>query len=181
MKSVGDVLTNFSIVGIKPGFNFPEEDGQSAFTKITETSFSQKWKVLYFYPKDFTFVCPTEIESFAHLSYQFSIRDSILLGGNSDNEFGKLAWRRQNNILNRLNHYSFSDVGGSLTDQLGIKDWAGSTLRATFILDGKNVIQYCSALSHRVGRNPEEVLRVLDALQTKKMCASNRQIGDVTL
>jgi alkyl hydroperoxide reductase subunit AhpC len=181
MKKVGDVITNFSIVGIKPGFNFPEERGQSAFKRITNLSFLGMWKVMYFYPKDFTFVCPTEIGDFAVLSDQFNIRNAVLMGGNSDTEFGKLAWRRQNSILDRLNHLSFCDPNGSLIDQLGIRDrTSGLPLRSTFILDGRNVVQYCSTLNPNVGRNPEEILRILDALQTKRMCASKRQIGDIT-
>jgi len=67
MLGVGDKLPDFSVVGVKPKFNAHEENGESAFEDIAQDSFSGKWKVIYFYPKDFTFVCPTEIAEFGRL------------------------------------------------------------------------------------------------------------------
>ncbi|WP_186144677.1 redoxin domain-containing protein, partial [Burkholderia gladioli] len=142
MKTVGDKLEAFTVVAAKPGFNNHEENGQSAFETVTEASFPGKWKIIYFYPKDFTFVCPTEIVEFAKLTKQFEERDAVLLGGSSDNEFVKLAWRREHKDLDKLNHYSFGDVKGELIDQLGVRDKeAGVALRATFIVDPDNTIQ----------------------------------------
>ena len=182
MKTVGEKLEAFSVVGVKPRFNNPEENGQSAFENITEASFPGKWKVIYFYPKDFTFVCPTEIVGFDKLSSQFSDRDAVLLGGSTDNEFCKLAWRREHKDLNKLNHWSFADVTGSLIDQLGVRDKAaGVALRATFIVDPDNVIQHVSVNNLDVGRNPDEVLRLLDGLQTGELCPCNRNVGGATL
>src|SRR3977135_521197 len=94
MKTVGDKLEAFSVTGVKPGFNQHEEKGQSAFETITEKSFPGKWKVIYFYPKDFTFVCPTEITGYARLVKDFAERDAVLLAGSNENEFSKLGWRR---------------------------------------------------------------------------------------
>ena len=95
MKTVGEKLDPFKVPAAKPGFNLPEENGVSAFEEITDTSFPDKWKIIYFYPKDFTFVCPTEIVEFAKLAKHFEERDAVLLGGSTDNEFSKLAWRRE--------------------------------------------------------------------------------------
>lgn len=182
MKGIGYKLSQYRVVGVKPGFNLPEEGGLSAFEELSETSFPAKWKILYFYPKDFTFICPTEIEAFAFLNDRFRTMNAILMGGNLDNEFAKLAWRRENAALSRLNHYSFSDPKGSLVDQLEVRDSeSGVPIRATFIIDGQNVVQHCSAYNLNVGRSPEETLRVLDALSTSKMCSCNRQIGGPTL
>jgi alkyl hydroperoxide reductase subunit AhpC len=182
MKTIGDQVTPFSIVGVKPGFNHHEENGQSAFETITEASFTGKWKILYFYPKDFTFVCPTEIVEFNKLASDFADRDAVLLGGSTDNEFCKLAWRREHKDLDRLNHYSFADVTGSLVDQLGVRDkTAGVALRATFIIDPDNVIQHVSVNSLNVGRSPSEILRILDGLQTDELCPCNRPVGGSTL
>ncbi|SDO95168.1 MULTISPECIES: peroxiredoxin [Burkholderiaceae] len=182
MKTVGDKLEAFSIVGVKPGFNNHEENGQSAFEDITEKSFEGKWKIIYFYPKDFTFVCPTEIVAFAKLNNDFADRDAIVLGGSTDNEFVKLAWRREHKDLNKLNQWQFADVTGSLVDQLGVRDQAaGVALRATFIVDPDNVIQHVSVNNLNVGRNPEEVLRILDGLQTDELCPCNRAVGGATL
>lgn len=182
MKTVGDKLEPFKVAGVKPGFNHHEENGVSAFEDITESSFPGKWKVIYFYPKDFTFVCPTEIVGFNNLAQDFADRDAILLGGSVDNEFVKLAWRREHPDLNKLGHYQFGDTAGSLIDQLGIREkGAGVALRATFIVDPDNVIQHVSVNNLNVGRNPEEILRLLDGLQTDELCPCNRTVGGDTL
>jgi alkyl hydroperoxide reductase subunit AhpC len=185
MKTIGDKLEAFSIVGVKPGFNSHEENGQSAFEEITEKSFSGKWKIIYFYPKDFTFVCPTEIVAFDKLAKDFADRDAVLLGGSTDNEFSKLGWRREHKDLSKLGHYSFADVQGNgkaLVDQLGVRDKnAGVALRATFIVDPDNTIQHVSVNSLNVGRSPEEILRILDGLQTDELCPCNRSVGGATL
>jgi peroxiredoxin (alkyl hydroperoxide reductase subunit C) len=182
MKTVGDKLEAFRVTGVKPGFNHHEENGVSAFEEINEKSFPGKWKIIYFYPKDFTFVCPTEIVGFDKLSKQFAERDAVLLGGSTDNEFSKLGWRREHKDLSKLNHYSFADVTGSLIDQLGVRDKdAGVALRATFIVDPDNTIQHVSVNNLNVGRSPDEVLRLLDGLQTDELCPCNRAVGGNTL
>lgn len=182
MKTIGDQLQPFSVTAAKPGFNHHEENGVSAFETITEQSFPGKWKILYFWPKSYTFVCPTEIFGFDKLSAAFADRDAVLLGGSTDNEFVQLAWRRDHKDLDRLNHYSFGDSAGALVDQLGIRDReAGVALRATFVIDPNNVIQHVSVNNLNVGRSPEEVLRILDGLQTDELCACNRNVGGDTL
>ncbi|MDQ8032868.1 alkyl hydroperoxide reductase [Bordetella genomosp. 1] len=182
MKTVGDKLEPFKVAGVKPGFNQHEENGVSAFEDITESSFPGKWKVIYFYPKDFTFVCPTEIVGFNKLAKDFEDRDAVLLGGSSDNEFVKLAWRREHPDLSKLAHYQFGDTTGALIDQLGVREkGAGVALRATFIVDPDNTIQHVSVNNLNVGRNPEEVLRLLDGLQTDELCPCNRTVGGATL
>jgi len=182
IKTIGDKVEAFSVVGVKPGFNHHEENGQSAFEEVTEKSFPGKWKIIYFYPKDFTFVCPTEIVGFAKLAKDFADRDAVLLGGSTDNEFCKLGWRREHKDLDKLNHYMFADVTGSLVDQLGVRDKAaGVALRATFIVDPDNTIQHVSVNNLNVGRSPEEILRLLDGLQTDELCPCNRSVGGSTL
>jgi alkyl hydroperoxide reductase subunit AhpC len=182
MKTIGQKVEAFSVVGVKPGFNHHEENGVSAFETLTEQSFAGKWKVIYFWPKDFTFVCPTEIVGFNKLAKQFEERDTVLLGGSTDNEFCKLGWRREHKDLNKLAHWNFADVTGSLVDQLGVRDASeGVALRATFIIDPDNVIQHVSVNNLNVGRNPDEVLRILDGLQTDELCPCNRGVGGATL
>lgn len=182
MKTVGDTLEPFKVIGVKPGFTHHEENGVSAFEEVTESSFPGKWKVIYFYPKDFTFVCPTEIVGFNKLVDEFEDRDAVLMGGSSDNEYVKLAWRRTQTDHAKLAHYQFADTNGSLIDQLGIRDRIeGVALRATFVVDPDNVIQHVSVYTANVGRSPDETLRVLDCLQTEGMCACNRQVGGATL
>ena len=182
MLGIGDLLPEFLVTGVKPGFNVHEEEGVSAFEELTEESFSGKWKVIYFYPKDFTFICPTEIIAFADLNKEFENRNAVVLGGSSDNEFCKLAWRREHPGLSKLNQWSFADTNGSLIDGLGIRDpEAGVALRATYIVDPDNVIQHVSVNGLSVGRNPEETLRILDAAQSEGLCACNRVSGGETI
>ena len=182
MKTVGDKLEAFTVIAAKPGFNHHEEHGESAFEYITEQSFPGKWKIIYFYPKDFSLVCPTEIVDFSKLVNEFDDREAVLLGGSVDNEYVKLAWRREYKELDRLNHYSFGDVKGELIDQLGVRDKeAGVALRATFIVDPDNTIQHVTVNNLNVGRSAEEVLRVLDGLQTGELCPGGREIGGATL
>lgn len=182
MLGIGDKLPEFSVAGVKPGFNKHEENGESAFEEITEASFEGKWKVFFFYPKDFTFVCPTEIIEFAKLNEEFEDRDCVVLGGSTDNEFCKLAWRREHEGLSGLKQWAFGDTNGSLVDGLGIRDpQAGVALRATFIVDPENTIQHVSVNGLNVGRNPKETLRILDALQSDELCPCNREVGGDTI
>lgn len=177
MLGIGSPLPAFSVTGVKPGFNFHEENGQTAFDTLTEASFPGKWKIIFFYPKDFTFVCPTEIAEFARLSEDFSDRDAVVLGGSTDNEFVKLAWRRDHKDLDRLPIWSFADTNGSLVDGLGVRSQDGVAYRYTFVVDPDNVIQHVYATNLNVGRNPKDTLRVLDALQTDELCPCNRPVG----
>ena len=172
MKGVGEKLDDF---------NMHEENGESAFENLDEKSFSGKWKVIYFYPKDFTFICPTEIVEYAKLNQEFFDRDCIVLGGSTDNEHCKLAWRREHQDLNKLNQWSFADTEGTLVDSLGVRSEEGVALRATFIVDPHNVIQHVSVNNLNVGRNPAETLRILDALQTDELCPCNRPLGGNTI
>jgi len=181
MLTVGDKLPEFSVISAKPKFNMPEENGESAFETIDNNSFEGKWKIIFFYPKDFTFVCPTEIVEFAKLNEDFADRDTVVMGGSTDNEFVKLAWRREHPDLDRLNQYSFAD-DGSLVDGLGVRDKTENVaLRATFIVDPHNVIQHVSVNNLNVGRNPAEIVRILDGLQTDELCPCNRALGGDTL
>lgn len=177
MKTVGDKIHPFAVTGVNPG--------RDDFFTITETSFSGKWKVIVYYPKDFTFVCPTEIVAYDKLFQDFADRDAVLLTGSTDNEFCKLAWQASHEDLKRIRHIQFADTARdelSLINQLGVfYTAAGAALRATFIVDPEGVIQHVTVNNLNVGRSPEETLRVLDALQTGELCACNRTIGGDTL
>ena len=189
MKTVGDKLAPFTVTGVKPGQ--PED----AFFDITATSFPGKWKVIVYYPKDFTFVCPTEIVAYDKLAQDFEDRDAVLLTGSTDNEFCKVSWQTAHPDLKKITHFHFADTQRasydaatntvknlSLIEQLGVfYAPAGAALRATFIVDPENVIQHVTVNNLNVGRSPEETLRVLDALQTGELCACNRTVGGETL
>ena len=182
MLGVGHTLPEFKIVGVKPKFMRHAENGVSAFEDLTRDSFPGQWKVIFFYPKDFTFVCPTEIAEFARLNGAFAARDAVVLGGSLDNEHSKLAWRRDHADLNRLPIWNFADPGGRFARQLGVLDEEeGVAQRATFVVDPDNVIQHVYVTNLNVGRAPADTLRVLDALQTDELCACNRSVGGDTL
>ena len=181
MLGIGDTLPEFTVTGVKPGFMQHEEGGQSAFETLTRDSFPGQWKVIYFYPKDFTFVCPTEIAEFARLNKEFADRDCVVIGGSSDNEFVKLAWRRDHKDLARLPQWQFADTNGSLINGLGVRSPDGVAYRATFIVDPHNVIQHVYVTNLNVGRNPQDTLRVLDGLQTDELCPCNRPVGGEVL
>ena len=182
MLGVTEKLPNFKVTGVKPKFMRHEENGESAFETITNASFPGKWKVIFFYPKDFTFVCPTEIAEFARLSREFSDREAVVLGGSTDNEFSKLAWRRSHPDLDKLPIWNFADPGGRFARQLGVLDEEeGVALRATFVVDPDNTIQHVYVTNLNVGRAPADTLRVLDALQTDELCPCNRSVGGETL
>lgn len=177
MKTVGDKLEAFAVTGINPG--------KDDFFTITEQSFEGKWKVIVYYPKDFTFVCPTEIVAYDKLHGDFADRDAVLLTGSTDNEFCKLAWQNAHEDLKKIKHIQFADTQRgelSLIEQLGVfYAPAGAALRATFIVDPNNEIQHVTVNNLNVGRSPEETLRILDALQTGELCACNRKVGGETL
>ena len=191
MKTVGDKLESFNIKGVKPGVL----EGEDAFEHLDETSFPGKWKVIVFYPKDFTFVCPTEIVAYDKLNKNFEDRDTVLLIGSTDNEFCKLAWRNAHPDLKKTNSWMFADtlregfvdpvedveITG-LAYQLGVLDTtSGVALRATFIVDPSDVIQHVSVNNLNVGRSADETLRILDALLTDQLCECNRPVGGPTL
>ena len=178
MLGIGDTLPEFNVVGVKPKFMKHEENGESAFEPLNHESFHGKWKIIFFYPKDFTFVCPTEIAEFGRLNEEFADRDAVVLGGSTDNEFVKLAWRRDHPDLNALPIWQFADTNGSLVDGLGVRNIdEGVAYRATFVVDPHNVIQHVYVTNLNVGRNPQDTLRVLDALQTDELCPCNREVG----
>ena len=182
MLGVGQKLPEFKVIGVKPGFMHHEENGESAFETLTGESFAGKWKVIFFYPKDFTFVCPTEIAEFARLNPQFAERDTVVMGGSVDNEHVKLAWRREHADLARLPIWQFGDSGGRLARALGVLDEEeGVALRATFVVDPHGTIQHVYVTNLNVGRAPADTLRVVDALQTDELCACNRPVGGQVL
>jgi peroxiredoxin (alkyl hydroperoxide reductase subunit C) len=179
MKTVGNKIEHFVVTGVKPGQ--PED----AFFNIDENSFEGKWKVIVYYPKSFTFVCPTEIVGYDKLYQDFEDRDAVLLTGSTDNEFCAVAWQKAHADLKNIRHFQFADTQRgelSLVEQLGVfYAPAGAPLRATFIVDPDNVIQHVTVNNLNVGRSPEETLRVLDSLQTGELCACSRTIGGETL
>ena len=157
-------------------------DKGKTFQTIADSDYPGKWKVYFFWPKDFTFVCPTEIAAFGKLNSEFQDRDTQVLGGSTDSEFVHLAWRQNHEDLRDLPFPMLADVKRELCALLGILDpQEGVAQRATYVVDPHDVIRFVSVNDLSVGRNPQEVLRVLDALQTDELCPCNWKKGDAVL
>ena len=176
MLTVGDRIPNFDVQAVV------STDMEKAFQRISDQSDAGKWKIVFFWPKDFTFVCPTEIAAFGKLNGDFQDRDAVVYGVSTDSEFVHLAWRRSHPDLKDLPFPMLADVKRELSAAFGILDrQEGVALRATFIVDPAGVIRFASVNDLNVGRNPQEVLRVLDALQTDELCPCNWKQGQETL
>jgi peroxiredoxin (alkyl hydroperoxide reductase subunit C) len=172
------------------GDKFPEFDLTACvslekgkeFEQIHHKSYEGKWRVVFFWPKDFTFVCPTEIAAFGKLNGDFNDRDAVVYGASIDSEFVHLAWRQNHADLKDLPFAMLADIKRELTTALGILDKnEGVAMRATYIVDPEGIIRFASVTDLNVGRNTQEVLRVLDALQTDELCPCNWQKGQDVL
>jgi peroxiredoxin (alkyl hydroperoxide reductase subunit C) len=176
MIGIGKQFPRFSLTGVV------SNDIKTAFQPFTNDSAPGKWKIVFFWPKDFTFVCPTEIAAFGKLNKEFAARDAQVYGVSTDSEFVHLAWRSSKSELKDLPFPMLADIKRELSAALGIIDEeAGVAQRATYIVDPQGVIRFVYITDLNVGRSPEEVLRVLDALQTDELCPCNWQKGEDTL
>lgn len=176
MTGIGKQFPRFELKGTV------SSDLNHAFQTFTNDSFPGKWQVVFFWPKDFTFVCPTEIAAFGKLEREFQARDAQILGVSIDSEFVHLAWRQAKDELKNLPFPMLADIKRELSSSLGVLDPAeGVAQRATFIVDPQGVIRFVYVTDLNVGRSPEEVLRVLDALQTDELCPCNWKKGEDTL
>ena len=168
-----------------PAFNMTatvSNNVKTAFKNISNATYKGKWLVIFFYPKDFTFVCPTEIAAFGELNDDFQDRDAQVLSASTDSEFVHLAWRNDKEELKDLPFPMLADVKRELTSALGILDEnEGVAQRATYIVDPDGIIRFVMVTDLNVGRNPKEVLRVLDALQTDELCPCNWTKGEDTI
>jgi peroxiredoxin (alkyl hydroperoxide reductase subunit C) len=176
MLTVGDRFPEFALKAVV------SRDPEKAFQEVRHDSYPGQWLVVFFWPKDFTFVCPTEIAAFGQLTPEFENLNAQVLGGSTDGEYVHLAWRRQHPALAELPFPMLADVKRELSAALGILDRTeGVCLRATFVVDPEGVIRFASVNDLAVGRSPEEVLRVLEALQTGALCPVGWKRGEPTL
>lgn len=176
MLTVGDRFPHFrlqAVVSTEPGHEFVE---------ITDAHYAGKWLVVFFWPMDFTFVCPTEIAEFGRRDAEFRARNAQVLGASTDTHYVHLAWRRHHPDLEALPFPMLADTKRELSTALGIlhKD-EGVALRATFVVDPQRIIRFVAVNDLSTGRNVDEVLRVLAALQTEELTPCNWRPGEPTL
>jgi peroxiredoxin (alkyl hydroperoxide reductase subunit C) len=176
MLPIGQKFPDYSLTGVVAS------DLSTAFRQFDPGTDRDQWKIFFFWPKDFTFVCPTEIAGFGSLHSEFAARNGVIYGVSIDSEFVHLAWRQQQPALRELPFAMLSDVKRELSIALGILDpEEGVAQRATYIVDPQGVIRFVYVTDLNVGRSPEEVLRVLDALQTGSLTPCNWKPGEQTL
>ena len=165
MLTVGDKLPSFELQGV---------NSLDEMCVVNEWSLSD-WSVIYFYPKDFTFICPTEIAAMDLLLEE----TNEVIGISGDNEFCKAAWKQANGMIRDIGHTLAADPGLVLAEHLGIVDSDENVcLRATYILDDTGVIQHMSVNALDTGRNAHEILRTLKALKAGGLTGCEWQPGD---
>jgi len=176
MLTVGDTFPDYdlsAVVSLEPG---------KEFERLTPNHHPGRWRVVFFWPMDFTFVCPTELAEFGRREPDFRDREAQLLGVSGDTQYVHLAWRRDHPDLRALPFPMLADTQRALSTALGVlHKQDGVPLRATFIVDPSGIIRFASVNDLNVGRSVDEVLRVLDALQTDELCPCNWKKGDATL
>lgn len=171
MLTVGDTFPEYDLAALVGGDLSQIAAGtpDDYFTRATGGSSPGRWRIVFFWPKDFTFVCPTEIAEFGRLAGRFDALDADILGVSTDSEYVHYAWRTQLPLLRNIPFPMAADLNHDLTGALGIVTPEGVAMRATFIVDPDNIIQFVMVTAGAVGRNVEEVLRVLEAVQTGEL------------
>jgi len=169
MLSVGEMFPVCSLQGI-------DQNNEFVSFKVEENyqPLKHDWTVVYYYPKDFTFICPTEIAAMDML-----VDEANVVGISGDNEFCKLAWKKENAMIGGINHTLAADCGLALSRELGIvHEDAGVCYRATFIFDKERTIQHASINALDTGRNANEVLRTLQGLKAGGLTGCEWQPGE---
>lgn len=176
MLTIGDKLPEFKLQAV-----VSREPGRE-FKSITHDSHPGKWQVLFFWPMDFTFICPTEIAEFGRRHGEFLERGAQVLGASTDTEYVHLAWRNQHPDLRDLPFPMLADTKRELSSALGIlHKEAGVALRATFLVDPEGALRWVSVNDLSVGRSVDEVLRVLDGLQSGGLAPCGWKRGEALL
>lgn len=159
-----------------PNFTAQAVVGAGDFKEISLSDYAGKWVVLFFYPLDFTFVCPTEIQEFSKRGDEFKALNAVVLGASTDSVHSHKAWI--NNGLGQLSYPLLADYTKEIARKYGaLLEDKGIATRATFIIDDKGVLQYASYNSPDVGRSISEVLRTLQAAQTGERCPAEWKPG----
>jgi alkyl hydroperoxide reductase subunit AhpC len=149
--------------------------------RISLSEYRGMWVVLFFYPRDFTFVCPTEIHSFASLGEEFERENAVVLAASTDSFYTHRAWYETDARLQGVSFPVIADTSHRLADDFGVLLEDGTALRGTFIIDPEGIVRHVEINDLDVGRNPEETLRTLRALRTGELCPVSWRPGEATL
>lgn len=176
MLCVGDIFPEFALNACI------SDGGRARIALLQSSTLVGRWGIYFFWPRDFTPVCATELQSFIALAGLFTERNAAVVGGSGDSVFAHMAWLRELSLEGAVPFPLLADVRYELAQALGIFDAENAkTRRATVIVDPGGVVRHVSVNDVAVGRSPREALRILDALQTNELCPSNWELGQVTL
>ena len=171
MVKIGEKIPEFkNLIAYKAG----------EFIKLDLTDYKGKWLVLFFYPRDFTFICPTEIREFAKLESEFEKEGAKIVGASTDSEYSHKAWFEKE--LPEVKYPVIADTGQQLARTMNcLIEETGEALRAAFIIDPDQILRWLMISDNAVGRSVKEILRALKALQTGELCPVEWQPGQATL
>jgi peroxiredoxin (alkyl hydroperoxide reductase subunit C) len=176
---VGNPAPDFEVQGYDRRHDGNEE---KMFPTVRLSDYRGKWVCLFFYPLDFTFVCPTEIVAFNKALGEFEDRDCAVLTASTDSVYSHKGWCDSHQDLKSMKYPMLADTSHELSRSFGVLDEKkGIAYRGVFIIDPQGVVRWMAVHDLGVGRNVDEVLRVLDALQTDKLCPCNWKKGEQTL
>lgn len=175
-------MTNAPKIGEKaPEFSEATIYQNGSFKKLSLGDYRGKWVVLFFYPRDFTFVCPTEIEGFADLEGEFEKEGAKIIACSTDSEWSHKNWFENDERLKKVKYPVIADTTHQITNAYNILEKDGAAQRGTFIVDHEGVLRSIAILDNSVGRSVKETLRVLKALQTGELCPVEWEPGEETL
>ena len=171
--AVGSAAPDMPVEAYMPGIPEPAE--------ISLSNYRGSWVVLFFYPRDFTFVCPTELVAFAELAHEFAAEDAAVVAASTDSYWSHRAWVESDPMLGRIAFPILADTTHAMSDAFGVLVEDGSALRGTFVIDPEGTIRASTVVDQSVGRNADETLRTLQALRTGELCPAYWRPGTPTL
>jgi peroxiredoxin (alkyl hydroperoxide reductase subunit C) len=177
MISIGSTLKPFSAAGYREG----------KFVQVSEADVAGRWAIFFFYPADFTFVCPTELEDMANLDSEFRALGVDIYSVSTDTHFSHKAWHETSPAVGKIRFTMLGDPSGQVTNNFGVmREGVGLADRATFLVDPDGVVQYVEVTSEGVGRNAAELLRKVKAAayvraHPGEVCPAKWEEGEDTL
>jgi len=177
-RLVGKQAPRFEMEAVLP-------NGEFGRVSLEENMKNSKWTVLFFYPLDFTFVCPTEITAISDRYGEFEDLEAVVIGASTDSIYSHKAWMdmpRDQNGIGRITYPLAADRTQQVSRDYGVLiEEEGVALRGLFIIDPQGELKYAVVHHNNIGRDVDEVLRVLQALQTGGLCPANWKPGQATL
>jgi peroxiredoxin 2/4 len=171
--AVGSPAPDMTVEAYMPGI--PEA------AEISLSDYGGSWLVLFFYPRDFTFVCPPELVAFAELAHEFAAEDAAVIAASTDSYWSHRAWFESDPMLGRIAFPVVADTTHAMSGAFGVLVEDGSALRGTFVIDPEGTIRASTVVDQSVGRNADETLRTLQALRTGELCPAYWRPGTPTL